>query len=133
MTLRIFGDGRRRIKSHGLVVEQSSGKRGEVMAFQISAGIGDQREAGGVRFGKSVERERGDGKNDFFLSFRRDSVLRHAGAQPGFDFLHACLRALEAHSTAQVFGFTAGKVGGDHGNAQKLFLKQRHTQRTREH
>ncbi len=48
MTLRIFGDRRRRIKTHGLVVEQGGGKCGEVVAFQISAGISDQREAGGV-------------------------------------------------------------------------------------
>ena len=58
---------------------------------------------------------------------------RHAGAQPGFDFFHAGLRALEAHGAAQFFGFAAGEVGGDHGDAQQLFLKKRNAERALEH
>jgi hypothetical protein len=114
-----------RIKSHGLVVEQRGGEGGQVVAFQIGAGIGDEREAGGVRFGESVEREGSDGENNFFLRVVRDFILRHAGTQPGFDFFHARLRAFEAHGAAQFFGFASGEVGGDHGEAQQLFLKER--------
>ena len=118
MALRVFDERCRRVKAHGLIVEQRRGEGGEVVALQLGAGIGDQGEAGGVRFGKSIERERGDGQNDLFLRLRRDAVLRHAGAQPGFDFFHARLRALEAHGAAQFFGFASGEVGGDHGDAQ---------------
>ena len=90
MALRIFDDGRGGIKSHGLVVEQGGGERGEIVALQIGAGVGNQREAGRVRFRKSVECERSNGENNFFLRFRGNFILRHAGAQPGFDFFHAC-------------------------------------------
>src|SRR5438309_8691233 len=38
-------------------------------------------EAGGVRLGESVERERSDRKDDLLLGFGRDTVLRHAVAQ----------------------------------------------------
>ena len=62
-----------------------------------------------------------------------DSVVRHAGAQLGFDFAHARLRAFEAHGAAQFFGFAAAEVGGDHGHAQQLLLKQRYAQRAFEH
>src|SRR5215831_2470819 len=39
--LRIFYDGRGTVKTHGLVVQQSRGKRRQIMAFEISAGIGE--------------------------------------------------------------------------------------------
>ncbi len=133
MTLRVFDDRRGRIKSHRLIVEQRGGEGGQVVALQIGAGIGDEREAGGVRFGKSVEREGSDGENDFFLRFRRDAVVRHAGAQLGFDFAHARLRALEAHGAAQFFRLASGEVGGDHRHAQQLFLKERDAERALEH
>ena len=103
------------------------------MALQIGAGVGDEGEAGSVGFGESVERERCDGENDFFLRFRGDSVLRHAGAEPGFDFAHAGLRAFEAHGAAEFFGFASGEVGGDHGDAQQLLLKERNAERALEH
>ena len=56
-------------------------------------------------------------------------MLRHAGAQFGFDFFHAGFRSFEAHGAAQIFGFAAGEVCGDHGDAQQLFLKERNSQR----
>src|SRR5262249_58009983 len=61
--------------------------------------------------------------DDFFLGFRRNAVGSHAGAEFGFDLAHAGLRALESHGTAEVFGFASGEVGGDHGDAQELFLR----------
>ena len=55
--LGIFHQRGRGIKSHRLIVEQRRGEGRQVMALQISAGISQQRKAGGMRFGKSVERE----------------------------------------------------------------------------
>src|SRR5438094_924662 len=101
MPLRILDDGCRMVEAHWLIVEQSSGKCAEIMALQIRTGVREQSETGGVRFRKSVERERGDRKNDFFLSGRRNSVASHARTQPGFNFLHALHRALEAHGATQ--------------------------------
>ena len=87
------------------------------MLLQISAGISEKREAGGMRFGKSVKSKRGDGKNDLFLRFLRDAVTCHAGAKFGFDLAHALFRPLESHGAAQFFSFAAGEPGDYHRHA----------------
>jgi len=33
-------------------------------------------------------------------------------------------RTFESHGAAQIFRFASAKVGGDHGDAQQLFLKK---------
>ena len=133
MVLRVFDDRRRRIKTHRLVVEQSGRKCGQVVALQKSAGVSDQREAGGMGFGKPVEREGRDRKNNFLLRLGRNPVVRHTGAQFGLDLFHAGLRSLEAHGAAQFFRLAAGEVGRNHGQAKQLLLKKRYAQRALEH
>ena len=106
------------VEAHGLVVQERAGECGEVVALEICAGIGQQREARGVRFGKAIEREGGDRLHDAVLHLAGDAVLRHAFAQPAFDIEHALLRPFEAHGAAQFLGFAAGEVGGDHRHPQ---------------
>ena len=65
--LRVFHQRRRMIKSHGLIIEHRRGKRGEIVAFQIRAGIRDQRKTRRMRFGKSIQRERRDRLHDRVL------------------------------------------------------------------
>ena len=84
------------------------------MTLEISAGIGDEGEAGGMRLGKSVERERGDRENDLLLRFARDAVALHAFAQLDLDVAHALFAAFEAHGAAQLFRFATAESGGDH-------------------
>ena len=57
VTLGIFYESGGRIEAHGLIVQQGCGESGQVVAFQIGAGIRDQGETRGVGFGKSIERE----------------------------------------------------------------------------
>ena len=57
VALGVFHQSRRMIKPHGLLIQNRRGERRQVMALQISAGIGDQSETRGVRFGKSVQRK----------------------------------------------------------------------------
>src|SRR5262245_32136823 len=64
MALCVLDEDGRRVKAHRLVVQHRAGELGEVVALQICAGISDQREAGGVRFWKSVESEGRDGADD---------------------------------------------------------------------
>src|SRR5712692_9952667 len=45
VTLSVFDDGRRAIKTHRLVVEQGGGESSQVMAFEVGAGVGEQGEA----------------------------------------------------------------------------------------
>ena len=58
VALRILHDGGGRVKTHGLIVEQRGGEGRKIVALEIGAGVGNQRKAGGVRLGKSIERER---------------------------------------------------------------------------
>src|ERR1700722_162982 len=133
MTLCIFHQGRGAVKTHGLIVQNCGGKSGQIVALQISAGIADQRKTGGVRFGKSVQRERGDGLNDSVLYAWSDSLLVHATTQFFLNVFHARRGAFEAEGAPQFLGFAACESRGDHGHAQQLFLKERHTERAREH
>jgi hypothetical protein len=123
--LGVFDDCGGGIEAHRLIVQECGGEGGQVVAFQIGAGVGDEGETSGVGFGESVEGKGGDRENDFFLRLRRDSVLRHASTELGFDFFHAGLRAFESHGAAEFFGFASGEVGGDHSDAQELLLKER--------
>ena len=58
--LRVLDERRRVVEPHRLVVEERRVERRRVMHLEIRARVGEQREAGGVRLGKPVERERGD-------------------------------------------------------------------------
>ena len=62
------------IKTHRLIVEQASGECSQVMAFQECAGVSDQPEASGMRFGESVKRKRCDGENNLFLRGLRNTI-----------------------------------------------------------
>ena len=62
-----------------------------------------------------------------------DAVAGHAGAQAAFEVPHALHGAAHADGAAQFFGFGAGEVGDDHGHAEQLFLKERHTEGSLEH
>jgi hypothetical protein len=51
--LRVLHQRRRVVEAHRPVVEHRAGEGGEVVAAQIRRRVGQQREAGGVRFGES--------------------------------------------------------------------------------
>ena len=123
MALGILNQDGRGIEAHGLVVEHGAGEGGQVVALQPGAGIGQQGETGGVRFGETVERKGSDGADDIVLRLTGDAVACHAGAQFHFDIGHTLFGALEAHGAAQLLGFAAREAGGDHGHAQQLLLK----------
>ena len=53
VALRVLHQGRRMIEAQRIAIEHRGEKRGRMMAFQISGGVGDQREAGGVRLRES--------------------------------------------------------------------------------
>ena len=118
MTLRVLDQSGGLIETHGLIVEHGGGERGQIVAFQVSAGIGDESEASGVGFRESIESERSDGLNDFILRFAGDAFRVHAAAQLDFDFFHAGFGAFEAESAAKFFGFTAGESCDYHRHAQ---------------
>ena len=68
-----------RIKSHGLGIEQRRGKGGRMMFLDPGGDVDQQREAGGMAFGKAVRAEALDlleaGQDELFFIAARD----HAG------------------------------------------------------
>ena len=130
--LRVLDERRRVIEPHRLVVEERRVERRRVMDFEIRARIRQQREAGGVRLGKSVQRERRDRRDDLLRGVAGDALPRHAVAQLDFDLLHPPLGSLEPERAPQLFGLPAGEAGRHHRHAQQLLLKERHAERPRQ-
>ena len=133
VALRVFDQHRGRVEAHGLVVEDGGGEGGEVFHLEIGRGVGDEREAGGVGLGESVEGEGADGLDDFVLGFRGQAVGGHAGAELDFEVLHALPGAAHADGAAQLFGFGSGEIGDGHGDAEELLLKERDAEGALEH
>ena len=130
--LRVLDDRGRMIKTHGLVIQKRRGKRRQIAALQIRAGISQQGEARRVRFREAVQRKGDDRLHDFLLRLRIDPIALHAPPEFYLHIFHARFGALEAKGAAQLFRFAAGESRGDHGHAQQLFLKKRHAQGPRE-
>ena len=126
MPLSIFDNGGGMIKTHGLIIQKRGGKCGQVMAFQISAGIGKQGETGRVRFRKAIQRKGDNGLHDLFLRLRIDLISLHAAPKLYLHFFHARFGTLESEGAAQLLRFASSESSGDHGHAQQLFLKKRH-------
>ena len=130
--LRVLDERRRVVEPHRLVVEERRVERRRVVHLEIRARVREQREAGGVRLGKPVQRERRDRRDDLLGRVAGDALPRHALAQLHFDLLHPLLGSLEAHRAPQLLGLAAGEAGGHHRHPQQLLLKQRHAERARE-
>ena len=72
-----------RIEPHGLVVEQRGEEFWSSVYLQVGAGVGQQREADGVRFGKSVKSKRAHGLGDGVDDVWGNALARHGLAQLG--------------------------------------------------
>src|SRR6185503_15936064 len=129
MSLRILDEREGLIKTHRLVVENRGRERREVITFQIRTRISNEREAGRMRLRKTIKRKRTDRQNDLVLFLSGDSVSTQAFTQLPLDYLHARFRAFETKRASQLFSLAPRKAGADHGHAQELLLKQRHSER----
>ena len=72
--LRVLDERGRVVEPHRLVVEERRVERRRVVHLEIRARVGEQREAGGVRLGKAVERERRDRRDDALGGLAGDAV-----------------------------------------------------------
>src|SRR5712672_3987813 len=97
MSLGIFNNRKRLIKTHRLIIEGGGGKRRQVVTLEKSTGISNQGKAGGVRFRKTVECERSDGLYYFVLRLTGNSLRGPPPPQFHFNLLHACFRPFESH------------------------------------
>src|SRR5580658_9377086 len=80
MTLCIFYQYSRRIKTHRLIIKNGAGKRGQITHLEVSGSIRNQRKTGGMRFWEAVEREGSNVLDYVFLGSCIDSILGHAAA-----------------------------------------------------
>ncbi len=68
VALGVLDQGRRMVEAHGPGVQQPEIEGGGVVGLELGAGVGDQGEARGVRFGEAVEGEGGDALHDLLLA-----------------------------------------------------------------
>ena len=126
--LRVLDEGGRVVEAHGPRVQQSGEKCGGMAGLQITARVGDQGKARGVRLGKPIQREGGDGLDDLVLGRSLDPALRHPRTQARLDGGHLVHRALEPHRPPQLLRLPSREAGRDHRDPQELFLEERDAQ-----
>src|SRR5690242_10334291 len=100
MTLCVFYQCRRMIKTHWLIVEQRASKRRQVIRAQIGARVGEQGEARRMRLREPEHGEGCDRFYDLVLRLPGNVIVFHSGSQLAFDLLHTLFGALEAERTA---------------------------------
>ena len=104
-----------------------------MVALQPAAGIGEQGEAGGVAFRKSVIAEALDLLEQVLAVFQAETILQHAGQQLFAMGLQAATTLPGCHRTAQGIGFARGVASCIHRQLHDLFLEQGHAQCAREY
>src|SRR5262249_38315458 len=78
MSLRVFDERERLIKTHRLVIENRGRERRQVITLQIRTRISNQREAGRMRLRKTVKRKRTDREDNLILFLSSDPVSAQA-------------------------------------------------------
>ena len=126
-------DLRRGVEAHRLGVQEGGGEDVRIMAFQPAGGVDQQREGGGVAFGKAVFAEALDlleaALGEVALVAARDHALDHLllegvdGADPPEG----------RHGAAQPVGLVGREARRDDGDLHRLFLEQRHAEGAAEH
>ena len=119
---------RRRVKAHGLRIDQRREKTCRFMALQPAADVHQLGKTGGVAFRKTVFAKAFNLLEDAFGKCRLIPALNHPADQPVVKALDTALSLPRGHRAAQIIGLTGGKVSRDHGNLHHLLLKNRHAQ-----
>src|SRR3954471_2330409 len=107
MPLGVFHNRGRRVKTHGLIVQQTGVKLRGSMRFQIRASVGQNGEADGVGLWKSVESKRGDRLDDFVDHWRTDTLPSYGRAKFDAHLIHPLLGSMKTQRAPQLFGFVA--------------------------
>ena len=121
------------VEAHGLAVEQGAQEGFGLVPLEPGGGVGEQGEAGGVRFGEAVFAKAFDLPAQGVGKRLRVAALGHAGAQLVLELLHVALAPPRGHGAAQLVGFAGGEAGGHFGQLHHLFLKDWYAQRAFEH
>ena len=92
MTLRIFNERERLVEAHRLVVENRGCECGQVITFEVGAGISNEGKTCRMRFRKTVKRKRTDRQHNVILRLSGDSIFLQALAAVLFQSLSCVLR-----------------------------------------
>src|SRR6185437_7299494 len=97
--------------------EDRAGKCRKVLHFEISRGIRNQSETGGVALWEPIECKGTDVFDDRVLRLRIKSICRHAGTQSAFEILHPFPGTAHPYGSTQLLCLRTCKVGDDHCHA----------------
>ena len=121
------------VEAHRLAVEQGGAEHVRMPALEPGAGVGDEREGGGMAFREAVGSEAFELLEGRFgkagIVAVRDHALDELVAEPG-----DAARELERrHRLAQHVRLAGAEAGADDGDPHGLFLKERHAERLAQH
>ena len=123
---------RRGIEAHRLAVEQAGEEGIGVVALEPAAGVGEEREAGGVALGEAVFAEAFDLLEDALGEVPVVAVLRHAVDEIVMEFADVAAALPRGHRAAQPVGLALGEVGREDGDLHHLLLEDGHAFRASE-
>ncbi len=129
MLLGIAHDLGRSIEAHRLAVQQGTGKRRRVPAFDVAGDIDQPRKAGRVAFGKPVGAKALDLLEAAPGEVRIIAAFDHPPDHAVLIGVQGAVTAKGAHGLAQAVGLLVGELGRDHGDLHRLLLKQGDPQR----
>ena len=128
----IAHDLRRRIKTHGLTVDQSRGEDCGVDAFDPCRDIDEMREARRMALRKAIGSEALDLLEAAHREILRIAVPQHAADEFRFEAMDVAGLSECRHRTAQTVRLGGLESGGDDGDAHRLLLEERYPQRLAE-
>ena len=133
MLTRIADDLGGCVEPHRLGIEEGGAEYVRVVALHPAAGIGDQREAGGVALRESVGAEPLDLLERLLGKLRLVAAHHHAVDQLVPKMADATGQLERRHRPAQQVGLASCEPGALDRNPHRLLLEQRHAERLLEH
>ena len=103
------------------------------MALEPRRRVADEREAGRVAFREAILAESADLLDDALGELLRDALGRHPGDQPPDVPFHVSVFLPRGHVAAELVCFAGRVVGGYHGKAHHLLLKDGHAEGLLQH
>ena len=127
-SLAVVDDGRGRVETHGLCVQERADKLRRVVTEKIGSCIADKGEARRVAFGKTIFAEARDLLEHPLGELGRNAFGFHAGDESLAVAFDATRSSPSGHVATKLIGFAGSVVGGDDREAHDLFLKERDAQ-----
>ena len=128
MTAGIGNELGRRIKAHGLGIEQSRQESCGCMALDPATGIDQKCKAGRMAFGEAVLAKAFDLLEDLLCELGAIAALGHSFDDALMKWTQTSFATPCSHGAPQAIGFTSGKTSSNHGDLHDLFLKDGHAQ-----